>query len=202
MSKPYRDFEPKWYHGEVPPTSYRSIFKWGAPDQIKPPKESLYKLVKEKFGLTDADFGHYTENLGLDAVRFDLPCTMEQRRLDAFRDIVGAEYVRTDDYARLSVAYGKTMYDILRLRNQVVENVPDAVLYPDTKEQIERIVAYCAQEKIPVYVYGGGSSVTRGVECMKGGISLDMRLRFNKVVAFNEVDQTITVEAGMSGPKL
>ena len=100
MSKPYRDFEPKWYHGEVPPTSYRSIFKWGAPDQIKPPKESLYKLVKEKFGLTDADFGHYTENLGLDAVRFDLPCTMEQRRLDAFRDIVGAEYVRTDDYAR------------------------------------------------------------------------------------------------------
>ena len=121
MSKPYRDFEPKWYHGEVPPTSYRSIFKWGAPDQIKPPKESLYKLVKEKFGLTDADFGHYTENLGLDAVRFDLPCTMEQRRLDAFRDIVGAEYVRTDDYARLSVAYGKTMYDILRLRNQVVE---------------------------------------------------------------------------------
>ncbi len=142
MSKPYRDFEPKWYHGEVPPTSYRSIFKWGAPDQIKPPKESLYKLVKEKFGLTDADFDHYTENLGLDAVRFDLPCTMEQRRLDAFRDIVGAEYVRTDDYARLSVAYGKTMYDILRLRNQVVENVPDAVLYPDTKEQIERIVAY------------------------------------------------------------
>ncbi|MDZ5017071.1 FAD-binding protein, partial [Clostridium perfringens] len=48
----------------------------------------------------------------------------------------------------------------------------------------------------------GGSSVTRGVECTRGGISLDMRLRFNKVISFNEVDQTITVEAGMSGPKL
>jgi len=44
--------------------------------------------------------------------------------------------------------------------------------------------------------------VTRGVECVKGGISLDMRLRFNKVVKFNEEDQTITVETGMSGPKL
>ncbi len=43
---------------------------------------------------------------------------------------------------------------------------------------------------------------TRGVECVKGGESLDMRLRFNKVVSFNETDQTITVEAGMSGPKL
>ena len=75
-------------------------------------------------------------------------------------------------------------------------------MYPDTKQQIEQIVALCAEKKIPLYVYGGGSSVTRGVECMKGGISLDMRLRFNKVVSFNEVDQTITVEAGMSGPKL
>ncbi|HPJ77122.1 MAG TPA: FAD-binding oxidoreductase, partial [Clostridia bacterium] len=105
-------------------------------------------------------------------------------------------------YSRLSVAYGKTMYDILRLRNKIVENVPDAVIYPDTREQIEKIVRYASENKIPVYVYGGGSSVTRGVECMKGGISLDMRLRFNKVVCFNETDQTITVEAGMSGPKL
>ncbi len=102
----------------------------------------------------------------------------------------------------LSVAYGKTMYDIMRLRNKMVENVPDVVAYPDTKEQVEQIVAYCQQEKIPVYVYGGGSSVTRGVECMKGGISLDMRLRFDKVIEFNEKDQTITVQAGMSRPQL
>ncbi len=74
----------------------------------------------------------------------------------------------------------------MRLRNKIVENVPDVVAYPDTKEQVEQIVAYCQQEKIPVYVYGGGSSVTRGVECMKGGISLDMRLRFDKVIEFNE----------------
>ncbi len=202
MSKPYRDFEPNWFRGDYSPKSYRSIFKWGGPDQIKPPKETLYKMIKETFGLTDADFDHYTEDLGLDEVQFDAPIALREAQLDALRAIVGPEYLRTDDYARLSVAYGKTMYDILRLRGKIVENIPDAVLYPDTKEQIEQIVAYCQQEKIPVYVYGGGSSVTRGVECMKGGVSLDMRLRFNKVVAFNEVDQTITVEAGMSGPKL
>lgn len=49
------------------------------------------------------------------------------------------------------------------------------------------------QRKIPLYVYGGGSSVTMGVEPVNGGISLDMRLRFNEVVSFNETDQTITV---------
>ncbi|MEG1639304.1 MAG: FAD-binding oxidoreductase, partial [Ruthenibacterium sp.] len=202
MAHPYQGFEPKWVNEAFPENSYRSIFKWGDPAQIKAPKESLYKMLKETFGMKDEDFAHYTEDLGFDAVQFDLPQKLAETQLAHFKQIVGDAFVRTDSYARLSVAYGKTMYDILRLRHKIVENVPDAVLYPDTKEQIEQIVAYCAAEKIPVYVYGGGSSVTRGVECVKGGISLDMRLRFNKVIAFNEIDQTITVQAGMSGPKL
>ena len=37
---------------------------------------------------------------------------------------------------------------------------------------------------------------------MKGGIALDMSVHMNRVVAFNEIDQTITVEAGMTGPQL
>ncbi|MBP8855349.1 MAG: FAD-binding oxidoreductase [Oscillospiraceae bacterium] len=202
MSHPYKGFEPKWVNEAFPENSYRSIFKWGDAARIKPPKESLYKMLKETFHLDDTYFESYKENLGFDAVQFDIPLTLTAENLDAFREIMGADYVRTDDYARLSVAYGKTMYDILRLRGQTVENVPDAVLYPESKAQIEAVVAYCAANKIPLYVYGGGSSVTRGVECMKGGVSLDMRLRFNQVIAFNEMDQTITVQAGMSGPKL
>ena len=202
MSKAYKGFEPEWFNGDIPETSYRSIFKWGDPGLIKVPREALFQIMKEKFGLTDDDFSAYKENLGLDEVRFDLPVNLTEAQLTALREIVGCDFVRTDDYARLSVAYGKTMYDILRLRNKIVQNVPDAVLYPDTKEQIEQIVAFCAKEKIPVYVYGGGSSVTRGVECVKGGISLDMRLRFNKVMLLNETDQLVTVQAGISGPDL
>lgn len=202
MAHPYKGFEPKWYHGEVPKNSYRSIFKWGNPAEIKPPRESLYALMKERFGLTDDTFKGYREDLGLDEVKFDLPIRLTEKQLTHLREILGEDFVRTDDYARLSVAYGKTMFDLLRMRNKIVENIPDAVLYPDTKEQIEQVVAFCAAEKVPVYVYGGGSSVTRGVECMKGGVSMDMRLRFNKVIEFNETDQLITIQAGMSGPKL
>ncbi|MDR1929580.1 MAG: FAD-binding oxidoreductase [Treponema sp.] len=202
MAHTYKDFEPAWYHGEVPPDSWRSIFKWGDPKEIKVPRESLYKLMKENFGLCDDDFKEYSEDLGLDPVEFDIPVRISRAHIRRFEEITGKDFVRTDDYARLSVAYGKTMYDLMRIRKKVVENIPDVVLYPDTKEQIEEIVAYCTKKKIPLYVYGGGSSVTRGVECVKGGVSLDMRLRFNKVVEFNEIDQTITVESGMSGPKL
>ncbi|WMJ22861.1 FAD-binding oxidoreductase [Paludicola sp. MB14-C6] len=202
MSHPYQDYEPKWVEEKFSKASYRSIFKWGDPDFIKKPKESLYKLLKETFGLDDSFFKEYKEDLGFDEVKYDIPTNLSQNQIAAFVDILGSDYVRTDDYARLSVAYGKTMYDILRLRNKIIENIPDAVLYPSSKAEIEKIVAYCVKEKIPLYVYGGGSSVTRGVECVKGGVSLDMRLRFNKVISFNEVDQTITVQAGMSGPRL
>lgn len=202
MPHPYKGFEPKWFCEKFSDTSYRSIFKWGDWTEIKPPRENLYALCKEVFGVDDSAFQAYSEDLGLDEVSFDIPIALSEAQLDALRAIVGADYVRTDDYARLSVAYGKTMYDIMRLRHKIAENVPDAVVYPESAEQIEALVAFSVRHKVPLYVYGGGSSVTRGVECVKGGISLDMRLRFNKVVAFNEVDQTITVEAGMSGPDL
>lgn len=167
MSKPYKDFEPKWYLETPPKRSYRSIFKWGDPDFNKVPKENLYKMMKEIFHLTDDDFRQYAEPLGLEEVKLDKPCSLSEKQLQALREIVGAHNLSTDDYDRLSVAYGKTMFDVLRLRKHICDNVPDVVLYPENKQQIERIVEFCSQEKIPLYVYGGGSSVTRGVEPIK-----------------------------------
>lgn len=201
-NKPYKGFSPKWIDEAPSVDSYRSIFRWGNQNYFKWPKERLYKLIKKTFHMTDEDFKAYDGNVGLEKVDFDIPSSMDVIHVEWFKKLLGEAYVRSDAYARLSVAYGKTMYDVLRIRQKKIENLPDVVLYPDTREEIEAIVAYCAEHTIPVYVYGGGSSVTRGVECMKGGVSLDMRLRFNKVIRFNEIDQTITVQAGMSGPQL
>ena len=202
MSKPYKDFEPKWYLETPPKRSYRSIFKWGDPSFNKVPKENLYKMMKEIFHLTDDDFKQYAEPLGLEEVKLQKHCALSDEVIAALQAIVGKENVSTDDYDRLSVAYGKTMFDLLRLRKHIADNVPDCVVYPSDKTQVEKIVQLCSLHKIPLYVYGGGSSVTRGVEPVNGGISLDMRRHFNKVIEFNEIDQTITVQAGISGPDL
>ena len=201
--KQYKGFEPKWVKTPAPANSYRSIFRWGDPEFFKFPKESLYKMMKEVFKLTDDDFKEYSDDIGFDPVDLsDHPVKLAQEHLDALKAIVGEEGFSVSDYDRLAVAYGFTAYDILRLRHKIIDSVPDVVLYPDTTEQVEKIVAYSTEHDIPLYVYGGGSSVTRGVEPVKGGISLDMRRRFNKVLSFNEIDQTITVQAGMSGPNL
>ncbi len=202
MTKPYKNFEPAWIKSRAPERSYRSIFRWGDPDFVKYPKESLYRMMKEKFQMTDEDFASYAGDTGMDEVKLNAPCNLDEKHIAAFKNIVGADFVSLEDYDRLAVAYGKTGYDALRLRQRKIDSLPDAVIYPDTAEQVEKLVAYCTEQNIPLYVYGGGSSVTRGVEPIKGGVSLDMRKRFNKVISFNEVDQTITVQAGMSGPQL
>ncbi|MBD9071101.1 MAG: FAD-binding oxidoreductase [Ruminococcaceae bacterium] len=157
--------------------------------------------MKETFHMTDDDF-KVKQEMGLEEVDYDIPCRLSDDQIAALEAIVGKANVSTDNYDRLSVAYGKTMVDLMRLRKHIVENVPDAVVYPKNREDIIALVKYCCEQKIPMYVYGGGSSVTRGVEAVKGGITLDMRKNFNKVISFSEHNQTITVEAGMSGPKL
>ncbi|MBQ6268359.1 MAG: FAD-binding oxidoreductase [Clostridia bacterium] len=202
MSKPYKGFEPNWIKTAAPADSYRSIFRWGDPDFVKYPKESLYKLMKETFQMTDEDFRQYCGDVGLDAVRLDQPSRIDPAHLAALKDIFGDGGVSTGDYDRLSVAYGQTAYDLMRMRQKRFDSLPDVVVYPDTAAQIEQCVAYCVEHKLPLYVYGGGSSVTRGVEPIKGGVSMDMRRRYNKILNFNETDQTITVQTGLSGPAL
>ena len=50
------NFYPTWYEKIAPISSYRSIFKWGAPDVFKHPNKNLYKLMKARLAMTDADF--------------------------------------------------------------------------------------------------------------------------------------------------
>ena len=202
-TKPYKGFEPKWIKTPAPAESWRSVFRWGDPEFFKWPKESLYNLMKNTFKMTDDDFKQYNDDIGFDKIEnINKPINIDAKHIDKMKDIVGGDFVSVRDYDRVSVAYGNTAYDLMRLRHKRVDSVPDVVVYPETTAQVEEIVAYVTENNIPLYVYGGGSSVTRGVEPINGGITLDMRKRFNKVLSFNETDQTITVQAGMSGPDL
>lgn len=201
--KPYKGFEPKWVTKAAGPKSYRSIFRWGDPDFFKLPKESLYLMIKDRLNVTDDDFKDYDMDTGFDTVELgpEYAPKMEQKHLDFFKEVYGDD-ISQEDYDRVSVMYGQTCYDLLRLRERKFDSLPDLVVYPSEASQIEKTVAYCSENGIPLYVYGGGSSVTRGVEPVKGGVSLDMRKKYNKVLYVNEVDQTITLQTGISGPAL
>lgn len=199
--KNYKKFKPQWEQVPPPEKSFRSLLKWGDANSFKEPNESLYLLMKNAFALSDADF-QKKQFTGEEEIPQDIPTQLEKKHIAFFEKVCEKENVTTSSYERVRVAYGKTMHDLYRLREKKIENIPDAVLFPATEEQIETIVNYCNENNIAIVVRGGGSSVTLGLESRQGGINLDLSKHFNKVVSFNEVDQTITVQAGMMGPDL
>ena len=194
------DFIPAWCEQEAPTGSWRSLFKYGDPKGFKHPHHGLFKLIKDTFHMTDEDF--QKPSLKMDLVKKEIPSVLERRHLTALYRIVGKENLHTDTYIRVRASYGAGTLDVLRLRNEIIENIPEAVIWPRSQADIEKIVPYCDKQHIPLYIFGGGSNVTRGMEAVEGGISLDMSVHMNKVVAFNETNHTITVQAGMWGPQL
>ncbi len=194
-----KEFYPDWVNEPPNRGSYRSIFKWGAPDRFKHPNRRLYRMLKERFHLTDAHFQE-KRNLGNEQVRLNQPIKLSDEQRRDLTAIVGEENVASDDYSRVKYATGKTMEEAMNLRIGKACAAPDVVLHPRDKEDVHRIVDYCDEQKIPVYVYSGGSSVNLGFKPVKGGITLVMATHMNRVLEFNETNRTITVEPGIMGP--
>jgi len=192
-------FTPAWTDTPPAEETYRSIFKWGAPDRVKHPSPGFYRAIKEVLAMTDADFKQKIST-GDEKVTQEIPPAISTDDLAALTEIVSEKNISTDTYTRLKCSSGKAMEDILKLREQVIENLADVVVHPRDKDDVKKIVAFCHERKIPLNMYGGGSSVTLGLACTRGGVSLNMGTHMNRILEFNETSQTITVEPGMMGP--
>ncbi|MDD5170213.1 MAG: FAD-binding oxidoreductase [Syntrophales bacterium] len=194
------EFNPNWCEKEAPAHSFRSLIKYGDPKGFKHPNQGMFHLLRDTFDMTDQDFKN--PSLCMEDFNIDVPVSMAQQQIDAIRNMVGDENIHTDSYSRTRVSYGGAMIDALRLRHNVVENLPDIVVDPRDRKDIEAIVKYCDDNRIPVHVAAGNSSVTRGKEAVKHGICLDMCVHMNKVLSIDEINQTVTVQPGIMGPEL
>lgn len=193
------NFIPDWLEKEADQQTFRSIFKWGAKDYFKHPSQGFLTVIKAALGLSNDDF-QIPANLGNKAVANTRETRIAKEDIPLFETIVGRDNIFIDTYSRLKYSTGKSMEDIFNLRQERIENICDIVLHPRNREDIIKIVALCHDKKIPLHVYGGGSSVTLGLTCPKGGVTLVMSTHMNKMIEFNEINQTITVEPGMMGP--
>ncbi len=193
-------FVPQWYQEAPKEKTFRSIFKWGAKNQFKNPSQGFFNVIKQSLRLTDSDFNTHI-SLGNTVVTDSVKPVIGSDDISQLEKIVGQENIRFDSYSRLKYSSGRSMEDILSLRQGQVKDISDVVLHPRSKEEIQHIVTFCHEKKIPVHVYGGGSSVTLGLCCPKGGVTLVMNTHMNKMIKFNEINQTMTVEAGMMGPE-
>ena len=194
-----RGFIPDWTETAPPAGSYRSIFKWGAPNGFKHPSDAWYEMMKREFHLIDADFFKKQEE-GHAPVVMNRPTALSAGQIEQLKAFVGPQNVALDDYNRVKFAYGKTTEEMLELRQGIVREVADVVVHPRDKHDVRKIVEYCNAERIPVTVFSAGSSVNFGCRPAKGGVSLVMSTHMNKLLEVNELNQTARVQPGMFGP--
>lgn len=74
---------------------------------------------------------------------------------------------------------------------------PDAVVFPESTEEVREIVGICAAHRAPVIAFGAGSSFEGHLNAPEGGISIDLS-RMNRVLAVNAEDMDCVVQPGIT----
>ncbi len=194
------NFTPHWTTTPPAPNTYRAIAKMGAPDQIVLPSDRYFRQLQRELDLPPDFFAAKRD--GNIPVAEPPPCPLEPGFIDALRAIVGAENVQTDPYSRVKYAYGKLMEEVVALKRGQLHEVTCAAVHPRHKADVRQIVALCDARRVPLYVYGGGSSVNKGFLPEQPGVTLVMSTHMNRVLEVNERNHTCRVEAGCMGPAL
>lgn len=109
------------------------------------------------------------------------------REIDAFKNIVGEDYVFMDDESLDIYAHDET--ENLHYR-------PEVVLKPRSAEEISAILKICNEKQIPVTPRGAGTGVSGGALPHFGGVLLSTE-RMNTILEIDERNLQVTTEPGV-----
>jgi len=111
---------------------------------------------------------------------------------------------RSAGIAALTAAFGNRVVTAQAVRDQhgntltwLPNEPPDAVIYPQSTEDVQRIVRICAEHGLPIIPFGTGSSLEGHVNAPQGGVSVDFR-DMNKLLKVHAEDLDCVVEPGIT----
>ena len=110
--------------------------------------------------------------------------------------------------ATLAARYGNRLVTSQAVREQhghtttwIENQPPDAVVFPQSAEEVQEIVRLCASRRVPVIGFGQGTSLEGQVNAPRGGICLDFR-DMNRVLAVHAEDLDCIIEPGITRKQL
>lgn len=169
--------------------------RWGDPLHHDDLPESVDALLAAAF----ADLRPVPQ-VGLEEV--DLPpIRLSGAALEALQGVVGEAHLHTDRESRVRHTRGKSTPDLLAVRAGDAAAAPDAVIAPDSHEDVVEILALARWFGIVVIPYGGGTSVVGGLtaERSRGVVAVDLA-RLDRLVEVDAESSTATLEAGVRAP--
>lgn len=78
---------------------------------------------------------------------------------------------------------------------------PDAVVFPESVEEVSEIVKACARHRAPIIPFGTGTSLEGHVAALKGGICIDL-MGLHRILDVRVDDLDATVQAGVTRKQL
>jgi len=78
---------------------------------------------------------------------------------------------------------------------------PDAVVFPESTQEVSEIVKLCARYGTPIIPFGVGTSLEGHVLAIHGGVCIDLS-RMNRLLAVHEADLDAVVQAGATRKQL
>jgi len=107
-----------------------------------------------------------------------------------------------DAQQRLRHAHGHTQGEMFAIKYSQIGRVPDAIVYPETEDQVISLVQVASSHGACLMPFGGGTNVSEALECrhdeLRTIISVDMR-RMNRVLWIDTVNRMACIEAGAVG---
>lgn len=119
-----------------------------------------------------------------------------QERLAA---IVSPAHLKTQLDSRFAQSHDRLPWGQFRLRNgNLGGTLACAVVCPGNADEVAAIVRLAGEAGLRLVPYGAGSGVLGGTIPLDCEVIVDLR-RLDRIIAINEQDALVTVEAGMNG---
>ena len=133
------------------------------------------------------------------------PTRLGEELLRELQRILKPQQISIDAHDRLLHSYGKSFPDLFCVRNAVVRRAPEAVLSPDSHEQVEALVQLAHLRDFCLIPFGGGTNIVGGINPVadEARLMLTLSLRnMNRLISVDPESRTATIQAGALGPKL
>ena len=201
--------------------SNKRLHRWGFND-------SGFELTGEKTvtfsgnryevsGTTMPDFIPYIESvLGIDFNKEDQispvntkptqPSSLDHEFFQQIKNSFNEDRYTVDDLERLIHSHGQeTFKDVYKVLYNSIERTVDLVFYPETEDEVSKLVEIAVKFNVCIIPYGGGTNVTRALTIpeneKRSVISMDMR-RMSKIEWINKEDRRVCVQSGITGGEL
>ena len=78
---------------------------------------------------------------------------------------------------------------------------PDAVVFPESTEEVRDVVNICRRHRVPLIAYGVGTSLEGHILATRGGVCVDLS-KMNRVLTVHEADLDAVAQAGVTRKQL